>query len=455
MSPTRHDDATRGDDIDEAPLTNFHRRLVLLSGGGPFLDGFVLTVIGFALIQLGPEFGLSSAEEGLLGAAALIGVFFGGACFGYVTDRVGRQLMYAIDLCVLIVASVLCAFVTELWQLVALRFLLGIAVGADYPIATAMMTEFLPRKWRGAGLALFVTAWSAGAVAAGLVGLAFSGIEQDGWRWMLASAAVPGLITVLLRIGTPESPRWLMSKGREDEAQAVMREVFGPQASLEPASEPPRSTSLRAVFTGGYLGRTLFVGLFWLCQVVPLFAVATFGPLILESFDMGGDDLVYTGAVIINGVVLLACFPGVWLVERAGRRPLVIWGFAGMTAGLLILGIVPNAPVAILTLGFGAYSIFAGASNVLEGVYPNELFPTEVRATAMGIGTAISRIGAAIGTYLVPESLDALGVGPTVLIGAAFTGAGMLLCIAFAPETRGLSLASASQVEPRRARIPA
>lgn len=125
----------------------------------------------------------------------------------------------------------------------------------------------------------------------------------------------------------------------------------------------------------------------------------------------------------------------------------MIWGFAAVTLGLLVLGVAPEAPVAVLAAAFALYSIAAGASNILEGVYPNELFPTDVRATGMGIATAISRIGAAAGTYLVPIGLDDLGVGTTVLIGAGVTAFGLLISIAWAPETRGLTLAQAGSAD--------
>jgi hypothetical protein len=138
-----------GSFIDDAPLTRFHKRLTLFAAGGPFLDGFVVTIIGTALITMQPALQLSTTEIGLAGASALIGIFFGGAIFGYVTDLIGRRVMYLIDLAVLIVASVASAFVTTSWQLIALRLLLGVAIGADYPIASSLLAEFTPSRYRG------------------------------------------------------------------------------------------------------------------------------------------------------------------------------------------------------------------------------------------------------------------------------------------------------------------
>jgi MFS transporter, putative metabolite transport protein len=193
--------------IDDAKQTGFHRRLTLYSSGGPFIDAYVLSIIGVALVQAEDALSLSSVTIGLIGASALIGIFFGGLIFGYVTDKVGRQKMYTIDLLLLIVGSILCLFVQEAWQLIALRFLLGLAIGADYPIATSLLAEFVPRRGRGFLLGALTLAWAAGAVVAYLVGYAMLGLGDDAWRWMLATPAIPGLLTLLLRLGTTRGGR--------------------------------------------------------------------------------------------------------------------------------------------------------------------------------------------------------------------------------------------------------
>lgn len=131
--------------IDSSPMLPFHWRLVFQSAGGPFLDGWLLSIIGVALIGMTPALGLSGTDLSFAGAAALIGIFFGGLVFGRLTDAIGRQLMYAIDLIALVVGSVLCAFVESAWQIILLRFLIGVAIGADYSIATSLQAVRHPR----------------------------------------------------------------------------------------------------------------------------------------------------------------------------------------------------------------------------------------------------------------------------------------------------------------------
>lgn len=189
--------------IDDAPITGFHKKLTLYSSGGPFIDGYALSIIGVALITLQPAMGLTTAEVGMVGAASLIGIFVGGAVFGYLTDRIGRHIMYIADLLALAIFSVLSAFAEEPWQIVVLRFLLGVAIGADYPIATSLLAEFLPRKQRGRYLGAMFVVWAVGAAAAYIVGYALKDVGPDAWRWLLASPAVFAIITLLARLGTP------------------------------------------------------------------------------------------------------------------------------------------------------------------------------------------------------------------------------------------------------------
>src|SRR5262245_8519079 len=211
--------------MDDAPLSAFHKKLALYSSGGPFLDGYVLSIIGVALVQITPQLNLSGTAEGLVGASALIGIFLGAFLGGWLTDRFGRKLLFTIDLIAIIVFSVAQFFVDSAALLILMRLLIGMAVGADYPIATSLLAEFSPRRWRGPLLGAFVCMWFIGAAAAYFVGELLMSYDE-GWRWMLASAALPALAIVLLRLGTPESPRWLFNQGRVKEADEVLRKVY-------------------------------------------------------------------------------------------------------------------------------------------------------------------------------------------------------------------------------------
>ncbi|MFC9358119.1 MFS transporter [Rhodococcus sp. NPDC057014] len=440
---------TTGHLIDDAPLTSFHKKLTAFSSGGPFIDGFALSIIGVALITLEPAMDLSATEIGLIGAASLVGIFVGGGVFGYVTDKIGRHVMYIADLVALAVFSVLSAFCGEAWQIILLRFLLGVAIGADYPIATSLLAEFLPKRQRGRLLGAMFVVWAVGAAAAYVVGFSARGLGPDAWRFLLASPAIFAIITLLARMGTPESPRWLMSKGRMAEADASIKRVFGEQYGVaDLPEEPVVSTSFFRVFQKPYLRRTIFVAIFWTAQVIPLFAVYTFAPDLLESFGLYGDANLYGGSLIIAILFVVGGIPGLWLVEKIGRRKLLICSFAIIVVALAVPALIPDVSAKIFFLALAVFAISSGASSFLEVVYPNELFPTEVRATAVGMGTAISRIGSAAGTYLMPMALVTFGAGGALMIGAVVSLVGLVASLFLAPETRGASLSdTASKTE--------
>ncbi|UGT45438.1 MFS transporter [Nocardia yamanashiensis] len=438
--------------IDDAPFTAFHKRLAVACSGGPLLDGYILSIVGTALIGMKPELDLSTGEVQLIGAAALIGMFVGGALFGVITDRVGREVMYTADLVVMALCSILSFWVESTWLIVVLRFVLGMAVAADYPIATSLLGEWLPLKMRGRLLGFQIVAWYAGSVLAYLVGYLFLTFGGNGsWRWQLASSAVLCAFFLMVRQGSAkESPRWLAQHGRAAESAAMVKRFLhvevAPRDMLETGETPDNHGSIRELFAPEYRKRTVFCCGFFLCQVAVLFAMLTFGPEILAAFGMPSGTWMDTlGTALISSVFLIGCLPAMRLIDTVGRRPVIIWCFGLMILPVLFIGIWPSMPAVLAFTMLCLYAFFCGGPNVLDWTYPNELFPTHIRATAVGFATSISRVGAALGTYLLPWSLTHYGMGPTFLAAAALTAVGLGICIWGAPETKGVSLESAAQ----------
>jgi putative MFS transporter len=432
--------------IDDAPIARFHRKLAAACSGGPLLDGYLLGIVGIALSGITAEMRLDTTASAVVGVAALVGMFFGGLVFGPITDRIGRKTMYTLDLLALIIASALSVFVTATWQLVVLRFVIGVAIAADYPIATSLLTEWLPRRRRAQMFTSVIIIWYLGTALAYLVGyLIIETLGDAGWRWMLASATILAVAVFLLRIGTPESPRWLVASGRAEEAARVVEQTLGTRVSVAElaalAPDPSEARgSIAALFRGVYLRRTAFVVIFFSCAIIPLFALLTFGPQLLGSLGLGHGNLSNLGTAAINLVFALGCLPAMRLLETVGRRRTIIWSFALMVLPLLALGAWSHAPGVVVLILFSLYALFSGGPGILEWAYPNELFPTHVRAAAVGMAVALTRFGAAIGTFLVPLSLVSLGTSATMYIGAGITFVGFLACLAWAEETRSRSL---------------
>jgi putative MFS transporter len=434
--------------IEDVPLNGFHRLLTIRSAGGSFVDGYVLSIIGVALVHMSRSLALDDFWEGMIAASALIGIFFGGFLGGWLTDVLGRKRLLFVGPALFIVASLAQLWVDSAVALFFLRLLLGVAVGIEYPVATSLLVEFMPRKYRGPRLATLTIMWFAGAATAYVVGeLMFKLWGSDAWRLVLASAAIIGAMLFLVRIGTPESPRWLLSKGRAAEAEAIIKQVYGNDFSLAnlPEHRVGEKLTIFNLLHSGYGKRMLFVVVFWTCSVVPLFAVYAFAPKVLAALNLQGD-WSSLGSVAITLFFVIGCVISTRIINRVGRRNLLIYSF--LCSGLALLGLAVGhaGPNALVLAFFAVYALFIGGAQVLTLVYPNELFPTEIRAFAVGVGTSLSRIGAAAGTYLVPVSLSTLGIAQTMYIAAAVTLVGLVVSWVLAPETRSLNLQQAASL---------
>ena len=303
--------------------------------------------------------------------------------------------------------SLLSVFVAEAWQLVAARFFIGVFVGADYPIATSLIAEFTPKEHRSISMGMVSAAWYLGATVAAVVGYGLYGVE-DGWKWMLGSAVVPCVVLLVGRHDIPESPLWLASKGRHAEARAVMDRVFGPDVELAPV-KPTDKTPLATLLHGEYLKRMIFLGVFILCQVVPMYAIYTFGPEIMTAFGLGEGHEAILGESAVSLFFLVGSIPAMFWLNSMGRRPLLLMSFALMAAGLLVLGLWPTAPVTVIILAFGLYAFFSGRPGHPAVADPQRALSTEVRATAVGIAIGFSRIGTIAATYGTPLGLRCPG----------------------------------------------
>ncbi len=189
-----------------------------------------------------------------------------------------------------------------------------------------------------------------------------------------------------------------------------------------------------------------FVTIFWTCSVIPVFAVYAFAPKVLEALHLSGDWASY-GSIAITLLFVIGCIIATRLVNSLGRRKLLLHSFLWSGLALLLLGFLHDGPSMIILLAFGAYALFIGGAQVLQLVYPNEIFPTEIRADAVGVGTSMSRVGAAAGTWLVPISLQTLGIGPTMYIAAAITFFGLAVSWFLAPETAARNLEDACSLD--------
>ena len=429
--------------FDDIKFTSIHRRIMLWGSGGPFLDGYVLVMIGVALEQLTPALKLDAQWIGLLGAGTLAGLFVGTSLFGYISDKVGRRKMFIIDIIAIGVISAATMFVSSPVELLVMRVLIGIVIGADYPIAPSMIPEFSNPRQRAFSIGFIAAMWYVGATCADLVGYWLYDVE-GGWRWMLGSAVIPCILILIGRFDLPESPRWLLRKGRVKECEAMMIKLFGEPVVFD--EEAPQETRFLQLFNRRHFPFVLFVAAIWTCQVIPMFAIYTFGPQIVGLLGLGAGKSAALGNVVISLCFMLGCIPPMFWLNSAGRRPLLIGSFIMMTLALAVLGLIPDMGAWLVVLAFAVYAFFSGGPGNLQWLYPNELFPTDIRASAVGVIMSLSRIGTIVSTWALPVFITKYGISNVMLMGAGISLIGLLVSIAFAPETRGLTLAQTSQM---------
>ncbi|WPU23884.1 MFS transporter [Cedecea neteri] len=427
--------------MDDLPLNRFHLRIAGLTFGAHLTDGYVLGVIGFALVMITPQMGLTPLQEGLVGSSALFGLFLGSLVLGWISDHIGRQKIFNFSFVLITLASFLQFFVSNVEQLIVLRVLIGIGLGGDYSVGHTMLAEFSPRKHRGVLLGAFSLVWTLGYVLASLIGHQLVESGPEAWRWLLASAALPALLITLLRWGTPESPRWLLRQGRVSEAHQIVRRCFGEHVVIGDEMAVPTSRHIRMLFSEQYWRRTAFNSLFFVCLVIPWFAIYTWLPSITGLLGMQ-DGL--TASLLLNMVLVVGAIAGLVLTHHCSRRGFLIGGFLVLFFSLTALALVPEQHGTIILLLFFVFTLTISAVSNLVGVLPAESFPTDIRSLGVGFATSMSRLGSAISTGLLPVALVSVGVQNTMLLLSAVLMLGLLVSVFWAPETRNMSLVAAS-----------
>jgi putative MFS transporter len=413
--------------------TAFHLRLAVAGTGGVFADGYGLGIVGIALANASGQWNLTPLVTGLAGGAALAGLFLGALLTGPCADRFGRRPVFASNMLILLVLSLLQACVASAPALVAARFLIGATLGTDYVVSKAMLAEWMPLRIRGRVLAGLAVAWAAGYASAYFVGYALEGSGTDAWRWMLASSALPCLIVWPLRRSIPETPAWLLNHGQADVAAKVVTAVLG-QGVAPPSSGRLEERQSWGMLFGPELRMRSFVACtIFVCQVIPYFALGTFVARVLAALHVSSATaagLTYNVALLSGAII------GLLVVERVPRRAFLIGSFAIAAMAMAIL--VPDI-VWPRWMTIACFVVFAGtvsaASNILY-VYLPELFPTSLRASGIGLAVAFSRVGSAMATFLLPVVVVEFGARMALGACVAVLCVGGLVCALYAPETR-------------------
>ena len=432
------------------------RRIYFFGALGGVLFGYDTGVISGALLFIPDDFKLTPFLQGAIVGALLIGAMFGAAFAGRLTDRLGRRRLIIAAGVIFTAGALLAALAPSVGVLIAARFILGLAVGCAALVVPLYLSEIAPTEIRGAISSLNQLMIVVGILLAFVVNAILA--SSGNWRLMLGLAAVPSVALLIGMIFMPETPRHLVHIGDEDTARDVIDAIPGderPEERVEEIREIEHEESgsgLRAVFGEKWLRPALVVaiGLAVLQQLVGINTIIYYAPTTLTNVGFGKDSAIYANLVI--GVVNVAMtIIAIRLVDRVGRKPLLLAGCAGMVTSLLVLGVSlsvlpephhPGDPAAIITLVCLATFIasFAATWGPVVWVMLPEVLPLSVRGTAMGVAVCLQWAANFAVAQTFPILLSAFGPGPVFLGYAAMGVLALLLVKTLVTETKGRSL---------------
>lgn len=424
-------------------------RIFLIGGLGFMFDAWDVALNGVMIPLLTKEWGLDRGEAALIGTANLIGMGVGAFLWGTVADRIGRKAAFAWTLLVFGVFTVAGALTGSLAWFAAFRFLAGIGLGGTIPVDYALVGEFTPKRLRGRVLTAMDGWWPVGAALCGVISAWLVSTWGD-WRLPLLVMVIPAILTFVVRLGIPESPLYLMGRGREAEARRVIdRMVDATGAERREYAMPPVETRTPGGL-GAIVGQLVAVwrfspritavawGLFVTIMLTYYLALQWLPTFLIEAGYGQARAFVMTSgmaAVGLLGVVLSAV-----LVERTGRRGLLAVSSVLSAVVLVVLAAVIGVPSAALPLVLVFGFIVQVAIPVLY-TYVTELYPTTLRASGFGWASAASRVAAGLGPLVFVSVLQpALGLAGAFAVTGALVVLAVVAMLVLAPETRGREL---------------
>ncbi|WP_342167158.1 MFS transporter [Methylobacterium sp. SD21] len=443
MTPT----VNAGGRLDRLPIGPFHYRIMWLIGIGMFFDGFDIyiaaTVLGATLKN-----GFSTLpENALFVSATFVGMMGGSFLTGFLGDRYGRRFTYQANLLVFGLAAIAAAFAPNMMTLIALRFIMGLGLGAENVVGYSTMTEFVPARSRGRWLGLMAVFVVTGLPVASLIG--YLVIPAFGWRAMFVLGGLGALGVWYLRKNLPESPRWLEAVGRTDEAEALLRQIESEAARggvlppPAPMGAPAPKIAFATLFRPPLLGR-MIVGC--LCLIVIntlLYGFVTWLPVFFikqglsVATSFGYSLLMGLGAPVGSAI-------GALTADRWGRKPTIV----GASVAAILFGIVyplTTDPWLLPLIGFGLTVPIYVLVALLFGIYIPELFPTEVRLRASGICNTFGRGATIVTPFVVIYLFQTYGIAGVMALMIGLLVLQIVTVITLGVEPRQQSL---EEVEP-------
>ena len=480
-APQAEHSLTRSQRLDRLPFTRKHGKLLGASGIGWALDAMDVGLISFVIAALSVHWGISKGDGSLIASAGFAGMAIGASVGGLLADRIGRRSVFALTLLVYGLATGGSALAMGVGTLIVLRFVVGLGLGAELPVASTLMSEFAPARIRGRVIVWLEAFWALGWILAAVIGTFVAASGPTGWRWALAVGLVPAAYSLVVRWGMPESVRFLEQKGRHDEAEPCVRSFeeaaeqsargqtadgpsgtvgaepapgaaqrgseaservrrrFGPRLPT-PWARSLRPTPSRAPAASGRVrcaGAPPACGPYGSASILAYYGAFIWIPTLLVE-----RGFTLTQSFTFTLIITLAQIPGyamaAWLIEVLGRRWTLTVFLTGSALSAIGYGLA-DSEATIIAAGCALSFFNLGAWGALYAIGP-ELYPTAVRGTGTGAAAAFGRIASMLAPFLVP----------VLVVAGGQTLAFVCFAIAFAlaaaaaftlPEQRGRALA--------------
>jgi putative MFS transporter len=431
--------------IESVPFSRWHTKARIIVGSATFFDAFDALSIAFVLPVLIGLWHIEPLEIGVLIGASYIGQFIGALTFGWYAERRGRIRSVTIAIAIMSVMSMGCALSGSFAVLLVCRFIQGIGVGGEMPVAATYISELPNAHGRGKYFLLYELIFPVGLMATGQIGAWL--VPLIGWKIMFWIGAVPGLLIALLIARLPESPRWLISKGRFDEAEAVIRDM---EASTDRRIEPGRRqqpnkgvmnarAGWRELLSPFYRGRTLVVWVLWATAFFIANSLNNWLPTLYRSVYHLPLQTALRAASMTNVAQVALLLICAYVIDRVGRRNWTVSAFCLAAILFACLGLFAAHDVwSAMVLGTLSYGLIGSIAAVLY-LYTPEVYPTRMRATSTGLATSWLRLASAVGPSLAGLLLHKRGIGSVFVMFAVVAVVGAI-CALRMTETRERSL---------------
>ena len=437
--------------LEQVPTSRWHIRARVIMGSATFFDAFNALSIAFVLPVLVPLWHITPPQIGLMIAASYVGQLVGALAFSWAAERWGRIPCAAAATAIFAVMSLACAAAWSFAVLLACRFIQGIGVGGEMPVAAVYISELSKARGRGRFFLLYEMIFPVGLMVTGQVAAVL--VPLWGWKTMFLIGGLPGLVIAVLLLRLPESPRWLIGKGRFKDAEAVVTELetaagkAGAVATGVPAGALPEQASIPPKARGSwsellsptFRGRTLIVWTLWACAFLIANSLNNWMPTLYTTVYHLGVAEALRAASMTNVAQVALLLLAAMVIDRTGRKQWMMgaFGLGGVLLGVLAFGGSQHVfwVVILATLSYG----LIGSINAVVYLYTPEIYPTRMRAIGTGVATSWLRVASAVGPSLIGFMLGAGGVASVFLMFAAVAVLGLIASM-WMIETRNLRL---------------